>query len=195
MKHTALLDCWRKWFPHWFTPKRTKDWLPPEWPRELPFHEAAFVFTMHLRPKEAEYRCLERRHLARTAAACRRVIEYVAALPTAFLAFPFPEKPGDHDRHFELLSNLEYLASYCEQAAQGKRGRPRDDALRILIRQKYRDFRKENPDRKGYWRDSVSNEYKGHFLKQMEETLIRLGFPAQSREALGTAIERALTPL
>jgi hypothetical protein len=179
MKHTALLDCWRKWFPHWFTPKKTKDWLPPEWPRDLPSHEAAFVFTMRLRPREAEYRCLERRYLAYTAKVCKRAIKYIAALQTSFLAFPIPENHGGSRRLYELLSSLEDMANYCEEAAQGKRGRPREMAQRILIRQEYRDFQREHPGRKGYWRDSVSNEYKGRFLDQLEETLNRLGYPAK----------------
>ena len=164
----------------------------PEWPSGLPSDEAAYVFEMHLALQKPESSRQQRRHFQSTAAACHHAIESISACPTAFMAFPLSGEPGNEDRLFALLQQLQVLAVYCEEAARGKRGRPPDTALKRLIRIKYHEFQKETPGRKGYWKDPAG-QYAGRFLEQMEATLERLGFPYSSREALGAAIERALT--
>lgn len=169
--------------------KYPHEWMPPEWPLDLPSDEAAFVYAMRLSPQEADHARQQRRQFRSAATACRRAITHITACPTAFLALP---RANGDDRLWNLLEELKTLASFFEQASCGKRGWRRDNTLLMLVRAKHREFLRANPRQKGYWKDP-GGRWRGRFLEQMEATLKRLGYPYQSREALGEAITRALT--
>ncbi len=159
-------------------------------------------------------------HLARIAKACRKAIAELAkarlqwadetqkakavkanalALEevngcSAVAAAWVLQHPGEESLPPDLIEALESIAICCERIGH-KRGAPRDWPLWLLIKSCHVDFQRRNPDRKGYWREFGTGQYKGRFLEEMKQTLERLGYPAQSREALGDAIEKALQQL
>jgi hypothetical protein len=166
----------------------------PDWPRGLPLDEAAFVFEMRFTAGDLELIRSQRTQLRRVARACRRAGRSIDELMQAGVANN--TILGLMAALANLHLDLEAAVDRCERAARGRRGRPCDEAMHFLIRCKHRQFQSANPGQLGYWRDNVTGEYRGRFLEHMEATLERLGYPCQSREALGVAIGRALsTPL
>ena len=162
--------------------------LPEEWPRELPFAEAAFVYERRIADDDVKFLRTQRKYLRRIAESCRQTMKCINDLHRDDM-LTWPIIPL-FSRLMHLYPELNAMAETCEKLASGKRGRPQDVALRFLITVKYKNFQMQNPGRRGYRR--INNGYHGPFIEQMEATLTRLGYPAQSREALGSAIEQAL---
>jgi len=159
-----------------------------EWPRELPFAEAAFVYERRIAGDDVKFLQKQRKYLRRVAENCRQTMKCINDLHRDEM-LNWPIIPL-FSRLMHLYPELNALAEACEKLASGKRGRPQDIMLHFLITAKYKSFQKQNPGQRGYRR--INNEYQGPFVEQMLNTLTRLGYPAQSREALGVAIEQAL---
>ena len=165
--------------------------LPDEWPRGLPFDEAAFVCEQRIADgdnSDVKFLRKQRDHLRRVVESCRQTMKCINDLHRDDM-LNWPIVPL-FSRLMHLYPELNAVAEACEKLASGNRGRPQDDALRFLITMKYKNFQKQNPGKRGYRR--INNEYHGPFIEQMENILARLGYPAQSRDALGAAIEQAL---
>lgn len=162
--------------------------------QEIPFEESTFISWRENEKwygENMEFFKTSRKKLRRTAKSCREASKNISAflLDSGGIFFTRTLRVENMSG---IRKDLDIIARLCEEAASGKRGRPPDLALHFLIKSKYTEFQEKYPGQRGYWRDARYKDYRGRFVEQMEETLRRLGYPAQSKDSLGVAIKRTL---